>query len=484
VNKKIPLTSKPASAFLIAASLLISSAYAQKNVEVYLTAKDSDARLSKVSTLPLGESGVMNEKVQRVFVDPTKTFQTVLGIGGALTDASAETYSKLPEAKRAELIKAYYDPVAGIGYSLGRTHIHSCDFSSGSYTYVADGDKELKTFSIAPDETHRLPMIRDALKQAGAGFTMYVSPWSPPAWMKDNNNMLRGGKLLPEFRDAWAQYFVKFIKAYEQAGVPIWGLTVQNEPMAVQRWESCIFTAEEEKDFVRDHLGPILEKSGLGDKKIIIWDHNRTWMFHRAQVALDDPKAAKYIWGVGYHWYGPDSQPIGSAGFENVKRVKETYPNTHLIFTEGCNYPYDGAKVKDWNWGENYGVAMINDFNAGVEGWTDWNILLDETGGPNHVKNFCYAPVHADTKTGELIYTSAFYYIGHFSKFVRPGAKRLIASSTIDRLLTTAFVNTDGSIVAVVMNNSAEAQAFTLNVGSNATPVESPAHSILTLVVR
>jgi glucosylceramidase len=242
-------------------------------------------------------------------------------------------------------LRAYYDPQSGIGYSLGRTHIHSCDFSSESYTYVKDGDKELKSFDIAHDLKYRIPFIKQALATAGTNFTLFISPWSPPGWMKDNNSMLHGGILKPEYHETWARYYSKFIQAYEKAGIPIWGLTVQNEPMASQTWESCIYTAEEERDFVKNHLGPALRKAGLSDKKIIIWDHNRSLMYQRAAMVLDDPAAAKYVWGVGFHWYVGDN-------FENVKRVKEAYPKTHLLFTEGCHGPYDVNKINDWQWGE------------------------------------------------------------------------------------------------------------------------------------
>ena len=450
---------------------------AQHTAEVYLTARDSGERLTKTATLNFGDGGAKSEKQQSIFVDPTKSFQTLIGIGGALTDAAAETFAKLPEAKRAELIRDYYDATAGIGYSLGRTNIHSCDFSSDSYTYVAEGDADLKTFSVAHDEAFRIPLIKAALAATGGKLTLFASPWSPPAWMKDNNDMLHGGKLKPEFRGTWARYVVAFIKAYEKAGIPIWGLTVQNEPMAVQKWESCVFSAEDERDFVRDHLGPTLALNGLADKKVIVWDHNRTWMYQRAQVMLDDPQAAKFVWGVGFHWYVED-------GFENERLVKAAYPATHLLFTEACNYPYERAKLGDWLWGENYGRSMIQDFNSGAEGWTDWNILLDEQGGPNHVGNFCYAPVHADTKTGELMFMNSYYYIGHFSKFIRPGAKRIVSSLTTDALATTAFRNTDGTIAVVVMNATEKALAFKLSLGGSVVATNSPAHSIITLVVR
>jgi glucosylceramidase len=199
-------------------------------------------------------------------------------------------------------------------------------------------------------------------------------------------------------------------------------------------------------------------------------------MYQHASVILDDPAAAKYVWGVGYHWYVGDN-------FENVKRVKEGYPQTHLLFTEGCNGPFDDSKINDWQWGELYARSMIHDFNNGAEGWTDWNVLLDEKGGPNHVQNFCFAPIHADTKTGELHYMNSYYYIGHFSKFIRPGARRIISSSTTDKLLTTAFMNQDGKIAVVVLNLSDQALSFKLQLGGKATRTGSPAHSIITLVI-
>jgi glucosylceramidase len=169
--------------------------------------------------------------------------------------------------------------------------------------------------------------------------------------------------------------------------------------------------------------------------------------------------------------------------FENVKRVQESYPKTHVLLTEGCNGPYDPAKIHDWRWGEIYGKSMVNDFNNGAVAWTDWNVLLDQEGGPNHVGNYCFAPIHADTNTGELTYMNSYFYIGHFSKFVRPGARRIVSSSTVDDLLTTAFLNTDGGIAVIVMNPSDTEQPFYLWRGGKAAQTSSPAHSIMTLVL-
>lgn len=452
-----------------------------KQVIVYTTADNTNYRLTVTDTLKFKELIQPVETQVCVFTNPDKQFQTFLGIGGALTDASAETFSKIPAARQDELLQAYYDTKKGIGYCLARTNINSCDFSSDSYTYVSEGDKELKSFNIGHDLKYKIPFIKKAIGAAGGKLTMFVSPWSPPAFMKDNNDMLNGGKLKPEFYQSWADYFVKFIKEYEKEGIPVWGMTIQNEPMATQRWESCIYSADNERDFLKSFLGPTIEKAGMSGKKIIVWDHNRDLMVQRANVIFSDPEASKYAWGMGFHWY--ESWSGGDKMFDNVKLVHEAYPDKNLMFTEGCPESFNPAMYNFWGLGEAYGRSMINDFNNGTVGWTDWNILLDETGGPNHVQNFCFAPVHADTKTGQLIYTNSYYYIGHFSKFIRPGAKRITSSASRSQLLTTAFINEDGKVVVVVMNQSKLGITYNLCIGSNAAEVKILPHSIQTLVL-
>ncbi|MDA3927522.1 MAG: glycosyl hydrolase, partial [Prolixibacteraceae bacterium] len=295
-----------------------------KTISIYTSEKDSDLRLSLVGEKSFVKSGQPLETEVAVFVNPDKQYQNFLGVGGAITDASAEVFAKLPEIKQDELINAYFG-ADGIDYSLLRTTIHSCDFSSNSYTYINEGDKKLKTFSIAHDMKYRIPMIKRAMDKATDSLVFYVSPWSPPAFMKGRKNMLKGGKLLPEFYQSWANYYAKFIKAYEAQGMPIWGLTIQNEPMAVQAWESCVYSAKEERDFLKNYLGPTLQKQGLGDKKIIVWDHNRDLITHRANTIFSDPEAAKYAWGVGFHWYEPWAG--GDPMWENLRNVKESFPN-------------------------------------------------------------------------------------------------------------------------------------------------------------
>src|SRR5437667_3850729 len=451
-----------------------------KEVRVYNTAENTGYRITatdKVSFKPLAQP---LETQICVFADPARTFQPHLGIGGALTDAAAETFAKLPKDKQQEILTAYFDPVKGLGYTLARTNIHSCDFSSASYTYVTEGDKDLHSFKIDHDKQFRIPFIKQALATAGGRINIFASPWSPPAFMKVNNDMLHGGKLKSEFYQSWAKYFTRFIKAYEREGIPIWGITIQNEPMATQTWESCIYSAEDERDFLKDYLGPTMKREGLGEKNIIAWDHNRDLIYQRVSTILKDPKAAQYVWGIGFHWYEPWSG--GDQMFDNVKLVHETFPDKHLLFTEGTVDSFKAQDITAWRLGEAYGRSMINDFNSGAVGWTDWNVLLDEQGGPNHVGNFCFAPVHANTKTGELTYTNSYYYIGHFSKFIRPDARKIACSPSRSALLSTAFVNPDGKVSVVVMNKGDQKISYYLWLDGNAAEVSSLPHSIQTLV--
>ncbi len=450
--------------------------------KVYTTTAGNDVKLQLTSEkIEFSDFGQPLETQASILVNPSKEHQTFVGIGAALTDASAETFYKLNKDQQKLFMEAYYSLDKGIGYSLGRTIIHSCDFSPYSYTYVEEGDKDLNTFNIDHDKEFRIPFTKLAIEAAGGDLVMFASPWSPPAFMKTNNNMLQGGKLKPDFYQPWANYYAKFIKAYEKEGIPIWGLSIQNEPMAVQRWESCIYTAEEERDFLKNYLGPTLEKEGLGDKNIIVWDHNRDLLFERANVILNDPEANKYVWGTGFHWY--EDWKDGTPMFKNVGAVNEAFPDKKLIFTEGCNEAYDLDRIEDPKLAERYAKSMINDFNNGTVAWTDWNILLDEKGGPNHVGNLCFAPVHGNTQTGMLTFTNSYYYIGHFSKFIRPGAKRLTTGTTANHLSATSFINTDGSLVVVALNESDNELEYMLTIQGKTATLNMPARSIQTIIL-
>lgn len=439
----------------------------------FCTAQHTSYRLAE---LPPPALGSVEKAPASVFIDPGVRYQEIEGFGGAFTEAAAHTFYRLPPERQAEVLKACFDPVAGLGYTLCRTHINSCDFSLGTYAYdEVDGDVELRHFSIARDRQALIPLIRAAQQAAGRPVRLLASPWSPPAWMKTNGDMCHGGKLKPEYRAAWAAYYVRYIREYEREGIPIWGLTVQNEPLAVQVWESCIYTAEEERDFVRDYLGPALVDAGLGHVRLMIWDHNRDLMVERARTVLGDPQAADYIWGIGFHWYVHDR-------FDNVQLTHDAFGDKKLIFTEGCQE--GGPHLGEWQVGERYAHSMINDLNRWTAGWIDWNLLLDETGGPNHVGNFCSAPVLADTRTGKLHYQSSYYYIGHFARFVQPGARRILCATSHDGLEAVAFLNPNGQLVATVLNRSDEAIPFALQTPGAAGDAVSLAHSIGTYLFR
>lgn len=303
-------------------------------------------------------------------------------------------------------------------------------------------------------------------------FKLLASPWSPPAWMKTNNRMDAGGALRPEYRDAWARFYVRFVEAMQrEEKIPIWALTVQNEPEAVQVWESCIYHPDEERDFVRDHLGPTLAKAGLGGVRLLGWDHNRDLLEERAKALFGDAAASKYLWGAALHWYV-------SEDFVASSRVHAAFPDKQLLFTEGCWE--GGVKLGRWDRGERYAHNMIGDFRNWVAGWIDWNIVLDLDGGPNHVGNLCDAPVLVDTHTGEVQYQSSFYYIAHFSRFVATGARRIVSSGGPAGIESVAFVNPDGTVVSVVLNKNDSPADFTMTVGGQTLGCAIPAHAIQT----
>lgn len=448
---------------------------------MYTTAKNTDLRITPADTLTWTPKDQPLETDICVFMDPNHQFQKITGFGGALTDASAETLARLPENLQDSLINAYYDPENGIGYNFGRTNIGSCDFSSASYMYVAENDTTLSTFSVAHDEKFKIPLIKRIQKKLGGTFTLFASPWTPPAWMKDNHNILHGGHLLKKYYALWADYLIKFIQAYHQHGIDLWGISVQNEPMANQIWESCIYTAGEERDFIKNALGPALHKNGYAHVKLIAWDHNRDLLFQRASVLLNDSVAAKYIWGLGFHWYETWSgtKPL----FDNVQKVRESFPGVHLLFTEGCQEKFDYNKINDWGLGERYANNILHDLNNGITAYCDWNILLDQTGGPNHVGNFCFAPVIANVPEKQLHFTSAFWYIGQFSKFIHKGARRISCTTNRSDLQATSFINPDGSIASVVLNTTDKDISFHFWLNGRWALAKARAHSLNTVIL-
>jgi glucosylceramidase len=457
-----------------ALTTLLVTARAAGPWSLHETARDNDHRLAALAAPTLARGPAAGA----LTLDPTQRFQEMIGFGCALTEASAWVLAQLPPERRLEVIRRYYDPKDGIGYTLARTHLNSCDFALNLWALdEVPGDYDLHHFTLAPMRRWVMPLLQDARRAAGGdtNFRLLVSPWSPPAWMKSNNRMDDGGSLRDVYAPAWADYFVRFAQAMQrEENFPIWAFTVQNEPEAHQTWESCLYTPEQERDFVKNHLGPALAQAGLGEKiKLLGWDHNRDRIEARAATLFGDPEAAKYLWGLGVHWYVSDD-------FAAAARVHAAFPDKPVLFTEGCCE--GGGQIGVWAHGETYATQMIGDFTHGVAGFLDWNIVLDQRGGPNHVGNFCDAPVIVNTQTKAVSYSAAFHYIAHFSRFVRPGAHRIGSAGGPDGLLSIAFANPDGSLVTVVVNPTDTAAAFALTAAGETLACTIPAHAIQTYV--
>jgi glucosylceramidase len=441
-----------------------------KEARVYISAESTGQLLQDAGYRAFEPLEQPDENYPTIMIDDDVTFQTIEGFGGAFTDAAAITFGKLPADVQAQFLKACFDPDEGNGYTLCRTTIHSCDYSDEMYTYAeVEGDKELKHFTIEHDMRYRIPMIREAMEVSGDKLRLFASPWSPPPWMKTNGEMKHGGKLKPEYQSTWADYFVRYVQEYEKKGIPMWGLTVQNEAMAVQVWESCIFTAREEKDFVRDYLGPALHQNGMDDINLMIWDHNRGIMYQRAEAAYEDPEASKYIWGTAFHWYIGDH-------FDNVRMVHDAYPDKKMLYTEA-------GMGGSWRSAANLAKNIILDLNNWASGWVFWNLILDQENGPRHAGGLHGSNiVNADLNTGRVTYNPPHYVFGHFSRFIRPGAKRIPCTSNNDDLIATAFLNSDGTIAAVVYNQGNSEKLGQLWMEEEVLKFSIPEHGIITLL--
>lgn len=409
---------------------LITTSYKEGKKEVFV--KEYEA----VTDIRGVENNVVN-------LYPEMEYQTILGFGGAVTEAAGYAYSKLTKENQEKALELYFG-LEGNRYHLMRTHIDSCDFSLSTYAAMNDPeDTHMQSFTLVREEQYILPLLRAATKKAGKAFDLMLSPWSPPAFMKTNGSRTHGGKLKEEYRKVWAEYICRYIKEYEQKGFLVNRLTIQNEPAAVQTWDSCIYTAEEEKIFVRDYLYPTLAEQGLSHVKLNIWDHNKERMYERAKAILDED-TSPMVDGVAFHWYSGDH-------FESIAITHEAYPDKELIFTEGC-VEYSRFTADQLKNAQMYAHDIMGNLNSGMTGFIDWNIFLDEKGGPNHVGNYCDAPIMVDTRTGELMVKLSFDYIGHFSKYIAPGARRIGLSKYTSELEVTAFKNPDGTLVLVALN--------------------------------
>lgn len=420
--------------------------------------------------LPMAENA---DGTHAICLYPEMTAQTFEGFGAALTEASAVCRKSLTPKNREMVMQDCYGP-NGLRYSLARTHMGSCDFSLGNYT-AARQDSSDRNFMR--DDENLIPMIQAAQYAAGRTIGLMLSPWSPPAWMKTNHEMNHGGKLLPCWAMRYAELLADYALHYREAGLTVRMLSIQNEPEAAQTWDSCIFSAEEEGAFAVKYLRPALDAVGLPDVKILCWDHNKEALLRRAAKTFSVPGARQAIDGMAVHWYTGDH-------FEALALTQRLFPEKPIYFSEGCLEYRRFRNVKDLEKAEVYAHDIIGNLNAGVVGSIDWNLLLDKNGGPNHVGNYCEAPVMSDGRGGYRKQGS-YWYIGQFSRYISPQAKRIETSRWCTELEVTAFRNTDGSMAIVLLNRSSKnLPACLLQNGENPfVTLTVQAHTIVTLML-
>ncbi|MBT8257569.1 MAG: glycosyl hydrolase family 30 [Bacteroidia bacterium] len=471
------------------------------SVEVY----ESSASGNKLTQLTEFEtSGVDN--LIKISILPDQEFQSITGFGGSFTESSAHLLNKLGKENREKVLQAYFGE-DGAKYSLTRTHINSCDFSVSNYSYAPEeGDKELNSFSIDEDRDDIIPMIKEAMAISKDGFKIISSPWTAPPWMKDNNDWV-GGKLLPEYYDSWALFFSKYIDAYKAEGIDIWGITVENEPLGNgNNWESMHYSPAEMTDFVVNHLGPKLEADGKGDLVVLGYDQNREHLNEWVDEMFRDEESTKYFDGTAVHWYASTYEVFP----EELQYAHEKAPDKYLIQSEACvdaEVPkwqddawYWSKEATDWgfDWAPEkdkplhpkyvpvyrYARDIIGCLNNWVDGWVDWNMVLDRNGGPNWFKNWCVAPVIVDPESDEVYFTPLYYTLSHFSRFIRPGAVRIGFENSDPDLMVTAARNPDGSIAVVVLNMNHEAKPINLALADKDINIAINAKAVQTIIIN
>ena len=459
----------------------------------------SGNKLTRVSEFTL------EKNMSIIKLDPNHRFQTITGFGGAFTEASASLLNKISQKNRDTIIQAYFSE-QGAHYSLTRTHMNSCDFSLNHYSYApVDDDRELKYFTIKEDKEDLIPMIKDALKASKDGFKILASPWTAATWMKDNKAWV-GGKLLPRYYDTWALFFSKYIDAYREEGIDIWGFTVENEPLGNgNNWESMHFSPNEMTNFVQHHLGPKLEND-KHDVKILGYDQNREHLSEWIDSMYSNEASSKYFDGTAIHWYASTYDVFP----KELNYAHNKAPNKYLIQTEACvdsQIPvwkddawYWKKEATDWGWDwaperdkhlhpkyapvNRYARDIIGCLNNWVDGWVDWNMVLNRQGGPNWFKNWCIAPVIVDSEKDEVYFTPLYYTMAHFSKYIRPKATIIDADNSDKELQVTAAQNLDGTIAVVVFNEGNIKKSFKLLIGQKQSTITISGQSIQTILIN
>ena len=405
---------------------------------------------------------------ETIEVRPSQRFQSILGFGGAFTDASCYLFGRMDQTARRQLLAELLGP-EGLQLSVGRTCIGSSDYSRTAYSFddSQEPDPELKKFSIDHDRAYILPALREA-RAVNPELFLFSAPWSPPGWMKSSNTLL-GGTMVKEHLGAYAEYFVKFLQGYHSEGVPIAAVTSQNEVDTNQdgKMPACLWGQEYETAFVKEFLGPALRKAGL-DTKIWLLDHNYD-LWGRVLDQLSDPVVASYVDGVAWHGY------MGSPA--TMTRVHNAYPDKGMYWTEGGPDYKDADYTTDW-------AKWSSTFTGILKNWArcivSWNLLLDENGSPNIGPFSCGGLVTIDSKTHALTRSGMYWAFAHYSKLVRRDAQVVATEGNLAGVEHVAFLNPAGDCV-LVLTNKGEQREVSCAYNGKTAQVNLPANSIATL---
>lgn len=412
----------------------------------------------RFSQTVLFRSGDSENKVINLY--PEMTYQTFDGFGGAITEAAGTTYNQMDERQKQALVEAYFGK-GRMNYQFIRLPIDSCDFSLEQYE--ASSLPDFSDFSMERVKKNLWPMLDDAEKAAGKKLKLILSPWSPPAFMKTNGRRDHGGKLKPEYETLWAEYLCRYIQEYREHGYQVVGITLQNEPKAVQTWDSCIFTAQEEKRFLKDVMWPALKKHGLSDIQIYLWDHNKERVYEWMRDIIDE-ETRGMVAGAAFHWYSGDH-------FDALDLCRTLYPDKKLIVSESCIEFSKFDPADACNAALHISHELMGDLNHGVSAFIDWNLLVNEQGGPNYVGNYCLAPFLFDTRKKKLVPHLISQYLEHFSHAVRPGAVRIASTRYAEDIEVTAWKQPDGTLTGVLINRTAEAKSICIRLNDQEADV-------------
>lgn len=439
----------------------LSAGLAETTVHCWVSSADMSQRLASQPAMRFVE-GPSDTKTT-IHVDPDRTFQSILGLGSSLEHSTCYNISRLPRDRQERVIESLVDAEKGIGMSLMRICIGTPDFTASpwySYDDMPPGqtDPELKHFSIDKDRAYVLPILKLAL-QKNPDLVFFASVWSPPGWMKTNGK-LGGGKIAPKHFPSLAQYFVRFIEAYEAAGIKVYAITPQNEPgYSPRSYPTCGWTAEQQRDFIRDHLGPAFQAKTIATK-IWCYDHNFNNL-RFPNTILADPDASRYVDGTAFHHY--EGRPSA------MRRLSDTFPDKHVYFTEGSVFGVEGA------------AQIVEFLRNGARSYNAWVTIIDHKGKPNPGPHDCSPTcivLNSDSLT--LDYRFDYYMYGQFMKFFRPAAVRVHSDELPGPLANCAVRNLDGSMVLVVVNRGAQPARFDVARGDGHLSTEISGHSVAT----